>query len=329
MRWLNVLWHAAVGRTLGGWKRRSLRIEHWLQVVMPNTEAEAVSTACAQSGVCIGAFYRWYWDKARVARLLNRVGSDEVLRQLGKVDATDYSGLDALIGQEQPLIVAMPHHGHYILSILGLVGRLRRQRGVMVFYARPSARPGNAMFDAGFQASSWSGPDSGVQVLHDDRSGLSNALRGLRQGKSLIIMPDVANSAEHTYLVPFAGYAFNAMLGTAALARKTNARIVAAVSRVTGRGLGFRTCFAPVPDGGVVSADAHAIELADYAMTCRLFNVLERMMPDLYRWQFVREHYISRLQLPRLVPDQLAELAAAFLDSSRARLHAARAIPLT
>lgn len=320
MHALESLSDARLAEYMAGLRTRSTEVEFFLDIAMPDREAHAVRRACDASGVTIGAFYCWYFHKARIARLLRQAAAPEILALVARTDRTDYAPLDAWLARPEPLIVAIPHHGHYVLAMSGLIERIRARRPVMVFYADPKTRRSNEVFDAGIANSHWSQPGSGVQVLHDDRAGLAEALKGLRQGKVLIIMPDVGPDPLQTRLVPFLGGAIPTMLGTATLSRKTGAVVLPVAEAMPNGGLDFATHFAaPMAPPANDLRDPVATLLSDYSRTCELFAALgELMKSDLYRWQFVRAHFASKLDLPQLEPSFIAPVTEALLASSRA-----------
>lgn len=307
---------------------RSRRVEQFLGIQMPDHEADAVSKACAAGGHGFGAFYAWQMCNSRIAALLRANASNAVLDLVSVHDCSDYAPLEEALARDEPLIVAIPHHGHYVLAMSALIERIRAVREVMVFYADPAKRSANAVFDSGIANSHWSTPGSGVHVLHDDRAGLASALRGLRQGRVLVIMPDVGPEPERTRLVPFFGRSLPTMLGTATLSRKTGAAILPVSETLADGRLDFACRFAP-PAQCPEAADGHASLFADYATTCQLFASFERLMAaDLHRWQFCRAFFSSSLDLPRLLPDEVEPIAEALLTSSRADPFAIPAIAL-
>jgi hypothetical protein len=297
---------------------RSAEAERHLGIPLSDNDAASVALACQASKARFGDFYAWQLWNSRVADVLRKEGMRGLFGIVAANDHSNYELLDEALESEAPLIAAIPHHGHYVLAIMALIERVRERRDAMIFYADPKKRSGNAIFDDGFSTCHWSDRNSRVQLLHDNREGLAKALRGLREGKVLVILPDVGPEPERTRLVPFLRRALPTMLGTATLSRKTGARILPLVETLGGEELHFCSTFSQTlkaaPSDGV-----HESLYSDYEATCSLFSRLgAHMEKSLYRWQFCREFFSSGTELPRLDPDTATSVASALLASSRA-----------
>jgi hypothetical protein len=302
-------------RSLSG---RSAEAERYLDIVLPDEDAGAVALACQASDAGFGDFYAWQLWNTKVAEVLRKEGMRGLFGIVATNDHSDYGALDEALASGGPLVAAIPHHGHYVLAIMALIERVRARRDVMIFYADPRKRAGNAIFDDGFATCHWADLNSRVQLLHDNRDGLAKALRGLREGKVLVILPDVGPDPERTRLVPFLSRALPTMLGTATLSRKTGARILPVVETLGGDGLHFCATFSKELSTAS-SNDANESLYNDYGATCSLFSRLgELMQQSLHRWQFCREFFLSEVQLPRLEPEAVGPIASALLASSRA-----------
>lgn len=325
---LESLSDAELSAYLRSMKSRSVEAERVLGIELSDEDANSVALACQASSARYGDFYAWQFWNAKVAEVLRREGIRGLFGVVAERDHSNYALLDDALSSSAPLIVAIPHHGHYVLAIMALIERIRASRDAMIFYADPKKRSGNAIFDEGFANCHWSELGSRVDLLHDDRGGLASALRGLREGKVLVIMPDVGPDPDRTRLIPLFGRALPTRLGTATLSRKTGARILPVVETLGGDGLNFRCTFSDRLNCSP-SDDVHEALFNDYSTTCSLFSLLgERMTPDLYRWQFFREFFSSSLQLPRLRPGEVHAIAEALLASSRADPFAIPAITL-
>jgi hypothetical protein len=225
-----------------------------------------------------------------------------------QMDRSDYASLDALRDHSNGLIVATPHHGHYILSIVALAERLRSSREILIFYGAPDTHPGNEMFDY-LYSRLFGDASSGVRVIHDNRKGILHALRGLNAGAVVVIMPDVYKNEEDTYVIPFCGRPLNVMLGTAALARKTQSAILPMISLPTGIGpLGFNSVFGRRMADGVadlpsVDHDTHDIDVVhtDYRVTLKMFTHFESVMAkSVVHWQYIRSHFTRQVGFPEI-----------------------------
>ncbi len=298
-------------------RRRVPFLERLLRVSLTDQEFHSVEIACERSRVDFGAFYHWYLQKLVVSRHVRRLEKTSTLKMVARMDRSDYSRVDALRGERRGLLIAIPHHGHYILSIVAVAERLRASREVLIFYGSPQTHAGNELFDH-LYGHLFGDASSGVQVIHDTRAGLARALRGLKEGAVVIIMPDVYKHEHETFLVPFCGRPLNVMLGTAAFARKTGSVILPMVSQPTARGLGFTSVFGQLIDVGAGHAKADVTVHADYRVTAELFRQLEAVIdPAIVYWQYSRSHYMREATFPELTPDSVQSIAELFFVDPR------------
>ena len=300
-------------------RRQVPLLDRLLQVGLDAREFEAVSQACARSGERFGAYYHWYLQKLLVARRVRNLDRDAMLAMVARMDRSDYAPLDAACAHDGGLVLAIPHHGHYILSIVALLEQLRHRREVFVFYGSPTTHAGNDVFDR-LHECLYREPGSGTHVIHDDRAGLARALRGLHDGAAVIIMPDAYRNERETYALPFCGRPLNAMLGTAAMARKTRSAVLPVVSQPAATRLEFRSVFSACiePPADAASGAPEDVVHADYRATAAMFRDFERTMGDsILHWQHARTHYARRAAFPELDPEALQRVAELFFDDPR------------
>lgn len=296
-------------------------LDKLLQISLPPDEFSAVKDACDRSGARFGAFYYWYLQKKLMADQVRRLDRPAMLNAIKRLDHTDYAQLNIPDNHSQGLLVAIPHHGHYIFSIVGLVERLRRTREVLIFYGSPKTHAGNELFDE-LHACLFGDPDSNARVVHDTRGGMAQAMRGLQHGAAVIIMPDVYKHERDTYLIPFCDRPLNVMLGTAILARKTNSAILPAVSHPSPTRLSFRTEFGQVLDGNrAVNFEAkssYGFVHDDYRTTIDVFRFLEESMRnEIMYWQYCRSHYTRKSPFPTIEKESLDAIIERFFDDPR------------
>jgi lauroyl/myristoyl acyltransferase len=247
---------------------------------------------------------------------------------IARMDASDYARVDALRSEPRGLLLAIPHHGHYILSIVALAERLRSSRQVLIFYGNPQTHAGNEIFDH-LYGQLFGDASSGVRVIHDTRTGMASALRGLKDGAAVIIMPDVYKHEHDTFLVPFCGRPLNVMLGTAALARKTGSVILPMVSQPAARGFGFSSVFSELIDERPAADDADDTVHASYRVTAELFRQLEAEMDGaIVYWQYARSHYLREGTFPALAPDAVQSIAELFFVDPRVDMGRQAPLPL-
>lgn len=133
-------------------------------------------------------------------------------------DRVRYDGSTWPLDERRPLILAAPHYGAAAVGFLAAVHRMHRRRPVnLFFHDEGGARRVVGFFDrAGFD----------VSQLHGGVSGSVAALRALRRGECLIMMPDECGTDARTLVVPFFGRLMRVAAGTAFLALRANAIVV-------------------------------------------------------------------------------------------------------
>jgi lauroyl/myristoyl acyltransferase len=262
---------------------------------MPLAEKDVSLVRQAGDRTPIGAYYHWYLQKLLVARAICKLDRERALALVQVMDHTNYTAAQPVIDSPTGVIIAIPHHAHYILSMTALAERLGQHRPVNVFYGQPATHKGNEVFDRLHQVL-FSSLASGVNVIHDNRQGLAKAINGLKNGEIVIIMPDAFQDEDATMMVPFLGRLMNTMLGTAILARKTGSWILPVVSKLHRNRLAFMTHFGtrldyPANGSGL---PARQTRIHDYAVTHDVFQQFEAAMRDEpHLWQHVRRHFAN------------------------------------
>lgn len=312
-------------RPLRGSDRRWTVIEWLLGLDLSPEELGSVRTACAAAGKALGAYYYWKLTQVAQSTAFRNLDKRATLALIARCDATDYSLLDQCLDDPRGMLLATPHHGAFVFSIVSLAERIRRKRPVFVFYEAPHAHAANQTFDILYKRL-FADPSSGVTVLHNNRNGLATAIKQLKRGSFVVIMPDVYKGRENTYQVPFCGRSRNVMLGTAVLARRTRSAILPMLSDPSDSGMGFRTRFgtrmAPAGDeaGDEGGSPLQAL-WADYRATADLFAKFELFMGKrLLHWQYCRGHFLGDPAPPRLDDEEFVRLSALFLQDPRVRI---------
>lgn len=297
---------ARAAAPLKHWKHTSTWLERRLGLSLTDAEREVVKAVCERSGARIGAYYYWYFQKLLISLQVRGLRSSTSVHAVRRMDHSDYGCLDRLPADGRGLLIAVPHHGHYIFSIVAVAERLSASRDVLIFYGNPETHAGNEIFDR-LHRHIFARDNSRVTIIHDTRAGLARALRGLHDGAAVIIMPDAFKNEHDTFLIPFCGRPMNVMLGTAALARKTNARILPMTSCAAGTGLGFASVFGEPIEAAAADVPAEDILHSDYRVTLQMFEQFEPVMAaSLLHWQFVRGHFGRPGDFPRLSGDRVA-----------------------
>lgn len=310
--------------------RRYRWLERYLDTPLTERDYRALRIACERSNSRFGKFYHWYFQKKVISSIWKRFTKESVLKMTSSLDRTNYDPLDAALLNGRGLILALPHHGLYINSIVSLIERVKSSRDIYIFYGDPATHPGNEVFDALCKRVWLNDPRSRVHILYDNRAGMGKALRALQSGAVVIIMPDVFKNELDTFQIPFCGRAINIMLGTAVLARKTNARILPVVCTPVGIGMAFATkmgpCIEPCRpfyDEGDVDAD-----LLNYRTMLQVFRYYESVMSEgIVYWQFARQVYAHDVEFPLLDVGELGPAADALVADARLHVPVAFEVP--
>lgn len=284
---------AHLGRPLRLLNRRLKPIEALLDTPISAQDEKAIRQACAASGnVRFGEFYHWYFQKLIVSKYVRGIDRVKALSLIQSVDRTDYGSIEAITSSATGILIAIPHHSHYIFSMIALAERLRKKRRVLIFYGQPSTHRGNEVFDQ-LHGAIW-GSNSNVEVIHDTRQGMAKAIRSLKSCDIVFIMPDVFRKEEETLVIPFCGRPLNIMLGTAALAQRTGAWILPVIPTSSGSGMGFRTVIGKRIDydGDYTEYDHPEMgRIAKYGIMRKIFSQYESIMKtELLYWQNMRMH---------------------------------------
>lgn len=129
--------------------------------------------------------------------------------------------LDQLKQDDKPVIFVTPHYGTFQLGCLKLIQEIGRHKTVNAFYNPPSVSSSSSGFEELFQRLGY-----GFNALFNDDSAVLKALRVLRRGEALTMMPDVFDISGHSLYVPFFNRLVPAMAGTSLFALKSNATVI-------------------------------------------------------------------------------------------------------
>jgi len=235
-------------------------------------------------------------------------------------DKSDYAMLDQALATGRALVLAIPHHGCYVDSIIGLALHIAGRRRLVVFYEDPARHATNDRFDE--LAERLFPNDGRLEVAHNSRAGLRFAMRALAQGGVVVLMPDVYGPDVATYPVPFAGRTRQAALGAAHLARRAGGGVLPAVSSPLRRD-GFRTEFGLLIESqqlGTVCPYKGQDVASDYLATRELFRSLQELMRGRYLyWQYASSHFLGQGSLYRFDATCLEEQIERCLADPRLR----------
>lgn len=129
--------------------------------------------------------------------------------------------LDAVKHGDGSVIFVTPHYGNFPAGCLKLIKEIGHYKTVNAFYNPPSKNRSSEGFDALFQRLGY-----GFNPLFNDETAVLKALRVLKRGEALTMMPDVFDISGHVLYVPFFGRLVPAMAGTAMFALKGRATVI-------------------------------------------------------------------------------------------------------
>ncbi len=178
-------------------------------------------------------------------------------------------------------VVAVPHFGEFVPAIIAMALCAAPSRRVAIFYESPDAVTRNAVFD-GIAERAIPRVGRDVVICHNNAHGLAAAMKTVRSGGTLIIMPDVLKDPSLGTVMPFLSRSFVAMTGIAAIVRKTGAALVPVVPRtladqpmVIGEGIRPDMIVECATEGDELFPD-----YVDYCVTRRMFESLSSMIGD-------------------------------------------------
>lgn len=253
-------------------------------------QVNSIAHACRAGGRRFGAYYHWKFRQIAQVATMRTLQRNEAITFVRNNDHSVYGPLDEAMADPRGLLVAIPHHGHYLQGIIAMCERLQVERDVFVFYESPEAHETNAIFDAIHQRV-FGDAASKVSILHNNRAGLVRALKELRKGGAVFILPDVFKHVEETYRVPFCGMQRDFMLGSAVIARRSNARILPVVAQPMRDLFGFANQFGSQIEAGLTDGSPEGDLHSDYRTTLSMFRSLEPLMEhSLFYWQYAYSH---------------------------------------
>lgn len=311
--------------------RRILWLENYLETPLTDRDEAALRVACERSNIRFGRFYHWYLQKKVISNIWRTISRDSVLRMTQSLDRSDYIALDSALTERRGLLLALPHHGLYINTIVSVVERVRRSRDIYIFYGDPETHSGNEVFDLLCKRIWTNDSQSGVHIIYDNRGGMVKAIRALKEGSAVIIMPDVFKNELDTFQISFCGRAMNIMLGTAVLARKTKSAILPIVCRPVGYGMSFSTDIGPyiLPVHPFESEGEGDVDLLNYRTMLKVFRYYETVMDRcIMYWQFARQMYCHDVDITGLDERGMMEAVDALLEDAKLHVPSAFQLPL-
>lgn len=214
--------------------------------------------------------------------------------------------LDAVKQSDAPVIFVTPHYGNFPAGCLKLIKQIGHHKTVNAFYNPPSRNRTSQGFEELFQRLGY-----GFHALFNDETAVLKALRVLKRGEALTMMPDVFDISGHVLYVPFFGRLVPAMAGTAMFALKGRATVIVGYN-CPGEGLS-----STLKLGRPMQIERTGDLESDIALlTGAIFRDLEAQI------RAAPEHWIYLPGIGELLADRLA-VAPAAADTWIGRLEAA------
>ncbi|UVW29022.1 hypothetical protein [Massilia sp. H6] len=170
-----------------------------------------------------------------------------------------------------PVILAAPHYGSFISGAMLLLAEIGSERPIHLFYADPKNDPENGRYEKFYRRYF---PD--LSVCFNNKRGVLDAVKALRRGEVLVIMPDVFHGP-NLVNIGLMGRNIGTMAGIAYFNQKFGATVVPVLSR-------FR---------GLVAVDIHFGEKLEFDVGKDLGEERNvRIMEQLFDWfaEWFRRH---------------------------------------
>jgi hypothetical protein len=291
-----------------------------LRVFLGRTGFEGLTAALNYGSGTWRDYCAWKFRMFRSQRQWRVRSQAMSLESCAARDESNYATLDQALATGRALVLAIPHYGCYVDSIIGLALHIAGRRRLVVFYEDPARHATNVRFDE--LAERLFSNDGRLEVAHNSRAGLRLAMRALAQGGVVVLMPDVYGADVATYPVPFAGRTRQVALGAAHLTRHAGGSVLPVVSSPLRRDC-FRTEFGlPIETGqlGMVCSCKGLDVASDYLVTREIFRSLQELMRDRYLyWQYASSHFLGRGTLYRFDPTCVEEQIERCLVDPRLR----------
>jgi len=259
------------------------RIDHSLRTVFPDISAAAAHDLYVRHWVSMRKF-------AIIKQYLTSLQADELnsfLDRYVRVEGREH--LDTVVESDAPVIFVTPHYGNFAAGCLKLIKEIGHRKTINAFYNPPLKSRASQGFEELFHRLGY-----GYHALFNDDTAVLKALRVLKRGEALTMMPDVFDITGHVLYVPFFGRLIPAMAGTALFAIKGRANVIVGYN-CPGPGLAS-TLKLGAPIYYETTGD---LEVDLPTLTAAIFSELERQI------RAAPEHWIYLPKMGDLLADRL------------------------
>jgi lauroyl/myristoyl acyltransferase len=200
----------------------------------------------------VGKYYELLW-----LELLSKLSTGAGLWMIRKTHRTASKlTFQSIAKDECPTILVAPHFGSFLSGALFLLGQIPADRKVHIFYADPKTDPDNARYQ-GFYSRYF----PNVSICFDNRAGILQAAKALKNSEIVVIMPDVFSGANLVDIELF-GQEIGVRPGISYFNQKFGARLIPVVSTFD-RLLGVNVHIDPpvtVSGSPAVNAEQHIMQ---------------------------------------------------------------------
>jgi len=191
------------------------RIDHAIRTAFPEISAAERAELYVRHWVSMRKF-------ALIKQYLTSLQAGELNIFLDRhVRVEGRENLDAVMESEAPVIFVTPHYGNFAAGCLKLIKEIGHRKTINAFYNPPLKSRASQGFEDLFHRLGY-----GYNALFNDDTAVLKALRVLKRGEALTMMPDVFDITGHVLYVPFFGRLIPAMAGTALFAIKGRANVI-------------------------------------------------------------------------------------------------------
>ncbi len=177
-------------------------------------------------------------------------------------------------------VVAIPHFAEFIPAIIAVALCAPPGRRVAILYESPDTVATNAIFNR-IAERTIPQLEHDVVICHNNASGLVAALKVVRSGGTLIIMPDVVKDSSLGTAMPFLSRSFVAMTGIGSIVRKTTVPLIPIIPCTAfGESLTIGVPIMPTTLGGHAEVAGRFTDYIDYCIMRKMFESMSSIIGD-------------------------------------------------